>query len=59
MRRIVFSPRSKFQLETLLEYLELKFSILIKKKFVENFDKTILVIQKNADTFRVSEINEN
>ena len=59
MRRIIFSQRSKNQLDSLIKYLELEFSILTRAKFVKNFDEIILIIQKNPDTFRVSEINEN
>jgi plasmid stabilization system protein ParE len=57
MNRIVFSKRSKIQLETLLEYLEFKFSIVIKEKFISNLDKSIKIILKNPDTFQISEIN--
>ena len=59
MRRIIFSQRSKNQLDSLIKYLELEFSILSRAKFVKNFDEIILIIQKNPDTFRVSEINGN
>jgi len=57
VKRIIFSKRSKIQLESLLEYLESKFSILIQQKFITKFDKIILTIQKNPDTFVKSEIN--
>ncbi len=59
MKRIVFSKRSKNQLESLLEYLQNNFSILTKEKFITNFDKIVLIILKNPDTFRVSEVNGN
>ena len=51
MRKIVFSSRSKSQLDSLLNYLENKFSILTKKKFISKLDKSISIIQKDPDTF--------
>ena len=59
MREIKFSKHSKTQLDSLLEYLEFKFSILTKKKFVLKFDEIILIILKNPETFRKSDINKN
>lgn len=58
MKKIVFSKRSKIQLELLLEYLEIRFSILIQQKFIVKFDQIILIINKNPDTFVKSEINK-
>ncbi len=58
MRKIIFSPRSKFQLEQLLEYLETKFSISTKKKFISKLDKIIEIIKKNPDTFPCSNKNK-
>jgi len=57
MRKIVFSPRSKFQLDSLLDYLEIRFSVSMKKKFVLKLDKVIIIIQKDPDTF--SKLNSN
>ena len=57
MRKIVFSPRSKFQLDSLLDYLEIRFSVSTKKKFVLKLDKVIIIIQKDPDTF--SKLNSN
>lgn len=55
---VILSKRSKKQLESLLEYLEVKFSTLVQQKFITKFDNVILIIQKNPDTFRKSEVNE-
>jgi hypothetical protein len=38
MRKIVFSKTSERQLEDLLQYLDLKFSVETKKKFVLKFE---------------------
>ena len=57
MRKIVFSKRSKGQLDALLDYLEVKFSVLVKEKFIVKFDKVVLIIHNNPDTFRKSEVN--
>lgn len=51
MRKIVFSPHSKLQLDSLLDYLEIRFSVSTKKKFVLKLDKVIVIIQKDPDTF--------
>ncbi len=59
MREIKFSKLSKTQLDSLLEYLEFKFSISTKKKFVLKFDEIILIILKDPDTFRKSDTKKN
>jgi hypothetical protein len=58
MRKIVFSTRSKSQLDSLLNYLENKFSILTKKKFISKLDKSIIIIQKDPDAFPKSDNNK-
>lgn len=58
MRRIVFSGRSKFQLEQLLEYLEIRFSLSTRDKFIMNFYKIIDIIRLNPDTFPLSNRNK-
>ncbi len=58
MRKIVFSSRSKLQLDSLLEYLEIRFSVSTQKKFVLKLDKVIIIIQKNPDTFSKSNSNK-
>ncbi|AWK04025.1 type II toxin-antitoxin system RelE/ParE family toxin [Flavobacterium crocinum] len=58
MRRIVFSGRSKFQLEQLLEYLEIRFSLSTRDKFIANFYKIIETIRLNPDTFPLSSRNK-
>lgn len=58
MRKIVFSPRSKFQLESLLNYLEIRFSVLTKKKFISKLDNAVIIIQKDPDTFPKSNSNK-
>ena len=57
MRKVIFSKRSKVQLDALLDYLEIKFSILVKEKFIISLDKVILIIHNNPDTFGKSEVN--
>jgi plasmid stabilization system protein ParE len=59
MRKIIFSKRSKTQLEDLLDYLEYEFSFLTKSKFVDNFDRVVYIIQNDPETFVISELNKN
>lgn len=58
MRKIIFSSRSKFQLDSLLDYLEIRFSVSTKKKFVLKLDKVIVIIQKDPETFSKSNSNK-
>ena len=57
MKIIVFSSRSKKQLDSLLDYLEIRFSVSTKKKFIKKLDNTIDIILNNPDTFPKSDIN--
>lgn len=58
MRKIIFSRRSKLQFEGLVDYLEYKFSLLTKEKFISKFDSFIGLIQKDPETFPNSETNK-
>ena len=51
MRKNIFSSRSKLQLDSLLDYLEIRFSVSSKKKFVLKLDKVIVIIQNDPVTF--------
>ncbi len=56
MRKIIFSKTSERQLEDLLQYLELKFSVATKKKFVMKFESYVNTIFINPETFSKSQI---
>jgi plasmid stabilization system protein ParE len=58
MRKIIFSRRSKLQLEELIEYLEYRFSLITKEKFVATLDSFVVLIQKDPEIFPKSEANK-
>ena len=58
MRKIIFSRRSKLQLEELIEYLEYRFSLITKEKFVVKLDSFVVLIQKDPGIFPKSEANK-
>ncbi|MCZ8230226.1 type II toxin-antitoxin system RelE/ParE family toxin [Flavobacterium sp.] len=58
MRKIIFSRRSKLQLEELIEYLEYRFSLITKEKFVATLDRFVVLIQKDPEIFPKSEANK-
>ena len=58
MRKIIFSRRSKLQLEGLVDYLEYKFSVLTKEKFISKLDSFVSLIHKDPEIFPKSEANK-
>jgi plasmid stabilization system protein ParE len=50
MRKIILSKRASNRLEKLLEYLELEWSIKVKKDFIKKLDKSLKQIQKYPDS---------
>jgi plasmid stabilization system protein ParE len=57
LRIIAFSANANKRLESLIDYLELEFSLKTKEKFILNFDKIIYLIQNSPETFPKSTIN--
>ena len=57
MRTVVFSKKSKEQLDELMAYLEAKFSKESKVKFVLKLDNVIKIIQIDPETFMQSSVN--
>jgi plasmid stabilization system protein ParE len=45
MRKIILSKRASNQLEKLLEYLELEWSLKVKNDFIKKLDKSLSQIQ--------------
>lgn len=58
-REIIFSKNAEKNLIDLLEYLELKWSIKVKEKFISKLDKSIYLIQNEPEIFPKSQINKN
>ena len=58
-REIVFSKNAEKRLVDLLEYLELKWSIKVREKFISKLDKSIYLIQNDPEIFPKSQINKN
>lgn len=58
-REIIFSKNAEKSLIDLLEYLEFKWSIRVKEKFILNLDKLIYLIQKDPEVFPKSQINKS
>lgn len=55
MKRIIkLSKRTKNKLEKLLEYLEINWSIKVKKEFVNKLDHSLSLIQQNPYSFQKS-----
>jgi len=59
MRKIIFSRRSKLQLEELVEYLEYRFSLLTKEKFISRLDSFVGLIQRDPEIFPKSKANKD
>jgi plasmid stabilization system protein ParE len=58
-REIIFSKNAEKNLIDLLEYLELKWSIKVRDKFISKLDKSIYLIQEEPEIFPKSQINKN
>jgi len=58
-REIVFSKKAEKSLIDLLEYLELKWSVKVRDKFISKLDKSIYLIQNEPEVFPKSQINKN
>ncbi len=58
-REIIFSKNAEKNLIDLLEYLELKWSIKVRDKFISKLDKSIYLIQEEPEIFPISQINKN
>jgi plasmid stabilization system protein ParE len=56
-REIIFSKNAEKNLIDLLEYLELKWSIKVRDKFITKLDKSIYLIQEEPEIFPKSQIN--
>ena len=50
MREILFSKRASNKLEKLLEYLELEWSVKVKKTFIGKLDNAFAQISKYPDS---------
>lgn len=57
-REIIFSKNAEKTLIDLLEYLELKWSIKVRDKFISKLDKSIYLIQNEPGIFPKSQINK-
>ena len=58
-REIVFSKNAEKRLIDLLAYLELKWSVKVREKFISKLDKSIYLIQNEPEIFPKSQINKN
>jgi plasmid stabilization system protein ParE len=58
-REIIFSKKAEKSLIDLLEYLELKWSVKVRDKFISKLDKSIYLIQNDPEVFPKSQINKN
>ena len=58
-REIIFSKKAEKSLIDLLEYLELKWSVKVRDKFISKLDKSIYLIQNDPEAFPKSQINKN
>jgi plasmid stabilization system protein ParE len=56
-REIIFSKNAEKSLINLLEYLEFKWSIKVREKFILKLDKLIYLIQNDPEVFPKSQIN--
>jgi plasmid stabilization system protein ParE len=56
-RTIIFSKKAEKNLFELFEYLEIKWTEKVKKKFITNLDKVIYLIQIEPEIFPKSELN--
>jgi len=58
-RELIFSKKAEKSLIDLLEYLELKWSVKVRDKFISKLDKSIYLIQNDPEVFPKSQLNKN
>ena len=58
MRKIVISDATRSKIEDLLEYLEIKWSDRIRKKFANKLYQAVKIIQNSPEAFPQSESNK-
>ncbi|WP_264532035.1 type II toxin-antitoxin system RelE/ParE family toxin [Flavobacterium sp. N502540] len=58
MRQIIISDLAQSAIENLLEYLEVKWSERIRKKFAIKLYQTVKILQVNPEAFPKSEHNK-
>jgi plasmid stabilization system protein ParE len=58
MRKIIIPDATQSKIEDLLEYLEIKWSDRIRKKFANKLYQTVKIIQNNPEAFPQSESNK-
>lgn len=54
MRQVVLSKKASEKLELLLNYLEMEWSLKVKKNFIRKLDKSLKIIQKYPESCRES-----
>ncbi|MDH5603645.1 MAG: type II toxin-antitoxin system RelE/ParE family toxin [Cyclobacteriaceae bacterium] len=59
MREINISLRASKRLDNLLKYLELEWSVKVKREFIEKIDKALNQIQELPDSFPKSDEVKN
>lgn len=57
MRKLVLTNRAKFNIKSLLEYLELSWSVKVREKQADNLLKTMRMLQGNPEMFPKSDHN--
>lgn len=58
-REIIFSKNAEKSLLSLLEFLELKWSVNVRNQFISNLDESIYLIRKEPSLFPKSQYNKN
>ncbi|WPR71989.1 type II toxin-antitoxin system RelE/ParE family toxin [Flavobacterium sp. NG2] len=58
-REVVFSKNAEKRLIDLLDYLEFKWSVKIRDKFIAKLDESISIIQNEPEIFPKSHVNKN
>ncbi|WP_456312817.1 type II toxin-antitoxin system RelE/ParE family toxin [Pseudomonas shirazensis] len=58
MRKIIIPDATQSKIEDLLEYLEIKWSDRIRKKFANKLYQAVKIIQNNPEAFPKSESNK-
>ena len=58
-REVVFSKNAEKRLIDLLDYLQFKWSVKIRDKFIAKLDESISIIQNEPEIFPKSQVNKN